>query len=268
MKELFGVYFNRWGLTPDGEPIVTPTSQLLPVRVGGIPAMLKIALVDEESRSGWLMAWWSGLGAAHVLAYEDGAMLMERAANRRSLAQLARHGSDEEASRILCATVANLHEPRLGPPPPSLIPLEQWFCALAPAARLHGGILRHAAAAAEELLSQPHDACALHGDVHHGNVLDFGASGWLAIDPKGLFGACAFDYANLFCNPDSETATIPGRFTRQLDIVAEAADLERNLLARWILAWAGLSAAFQFQDGLSPQTALRMAELAFAQSNR
>lgn len=28
----------------------------------------------------------------------------------------------------------------------------------------------------------------LHGDLHHGNVLDFGASGWLAIDPKGLKG--------------------------------------------------------------------------------
>jgi streptomycin 6-kinase len=32
----------KWHLIPDGEPIVTPGSQLLPVIYKGLPAMLKI----------------------------------------------------------------------------------------------------------------------------------------------------------------------------------------------------------------------------------
>lgn len=46
----------------------------------------------------------------------------------------------------------------------------------------------------------------LHGDLHHGNVLDFGPLGWLAIDPKGLHGESGFDYANILSNPDRASA--------------------------------------------------------------
>ena len=95
----------------------------------------------------------------------------------------------------------------------------------------------------------------LHGDIHHGNILDFGPRGWLAIDPKGLTGERAFDYANIFCNPDLETATSPGRLARRAEVVAEAAALNRGRLLQWIVAWAGLSAAFSIEDGASPKAA-------------
>jgi hypothetical protein len=49
----------------------------------------------------------------------------------------------------------------------------------------------------------------LHGDIHHDNILDFGRRGWLAIDPKRLFGERGFDYANLFCNPDLSDPSHP-----------------------------------------------------------
>ena len=58
----------------------------------------------------------------------------------------------------------------------------------------------------------------LHGDVHHGNALDFNGR-WRAIDPKGLFGARTFDHANIFCNPDTESAL--SNFHRRLAIVNE-----------------------------------------------
>ena len=38
------------------------------------------------------------------------------------------------------------------------------------------------------LAGEPHEIGVLHGDIHHGNILDFGARGWLAIDPKRLQG--------------------------------------------------------------------------------
>jgi len=61
---------------------------------------------------------------------------------------------------------------------------------------------------------------------------------------------------------------MPGRLSRQARVVAEAAQLERNRLLAWVVAWAGLSAAFLVDDGLPPNGALAMAELAAAQLNR
>lgn len=260
----FDDYLGRWNLTPDGDPIITHSSQLLPVRQGATPAMLKIALEAEEKFGGLLMSWWAGRGAARVLAHEDAALLMERAENNLSLAEFARNGRDDEASRIICAAIAALHQ-QIDRPPFDLIPLTRWFEDLALAAAQHGGILTVCAATARELLETPQEVVVLHGDVHHENILDFGSRGWLVIDPKRLIGERGFDYANLFCNPDGRTASAAGRLTRQVGVVAEAAGLERKRLLQWILAWAGLSAAWWLQDGESPASEFRVAELAAAE---
>jgi streptomycin 6-kinase len=90
-----------------------------------------------------------------------------------------------------------------GPRPlPGLAPLSHWFRELQPAAATHGGILVRCAETAQALLAEPRDIGVLHGDLHHGNVLDFGVRGWLAIDPKGHLGERGFDFANIFSNPD------------------------------------------------------------------
>ena len=88
-------WLSRWRLVPDGEPLVTPSSVLLPVRSNGAPAMLKLATVDEERRGGAVLAWWDGDGAARVLAREGAALLMERVDGSRSLAETARAGGDD-----------------------------------------------------------------------------------------------------------------------------------------------------------------------------
>jgi streptomycin 6-kinase len=180
---------------------------------------------------------------------------------------MARGGRDDEASRVVCAVAARLHAPR-GCPPPALIPLPRWFEALEPAAARHRGILSLAAANARELLAAPQEVVVLHGDLHHGNVLDFRRHGWLAIDPKRLVGERYFDFANLFCNPDLAVARAPGRLARQASVVAEAAGLERPRLLRWILAWAGLSAAWHLEDGETAETALAVARLVAAEIAR
>jgi streptomycin 6-kinase len=258
---MFDDYLARWGLTRDGAPIATRSSDLLPVRRAGVPAMLKIAREAEERRGGLLMSWWGGDGAARVLAQEGDALLLERATSTGSLVEMARGGCDDEASRVICAVAARLHAPRRGPPP-EVIPLPRWCAALEPAAARHRGVLRLAAATARELLAEPEEVVVLHGDLHHGNVLDFGTRGWLAIDPKGLVGERGFDYANLFCNPDLASATAPGRLARQATVVAEAAGLDRPRLLRWILAWAGLSAAWLLEDGEAPGIPLEVANIA------
>jgi streptomycin 6-kinase len=264
LPSAFRHHLERWALTPDGAPIVTATSRLLPVRRRGAAAMLKVAIIDEERTGNLLMRWWDGQGAARVLAQADDAILLERAEGGCSLADLARGRQDDAASRIICAVLAQLHAPRARPAPP-LVPLTTWFGALEPAAGAEAGILRLAAATASRLLATQQDIVVLHGDMHHGNVLDFGAHGWLAIDPKGLIGDRCFDYANMLCNPDHEIATKPGRLARQVAVVAAAAQLERSRLLAWIIAWAGLSAAFARDDGLPGNGILAVAELAAAE---
>lgn len=266
--DAFAPWLARWRLTPDGRAFETfhSRSLLLPVLSDGAPAMLKIASAPEEIAGGALMEWWAGDGAARVLAREEGAILLERAVGTRSLAAMAREGGDDAASGILCQALARLHAPRPAAPPATLIPLDVRFRALAPAAARHGGVFAEALGMAERLLAEPRDTAVLHGDLHHANVLDGGDRGWLAIDPKGLVGERGFDHANILCNPDAETAVAPGRLAAQAWVLATAADLEPRRLLGWVLAYAGLSAAWTLEDGrFDPSPAVEIARIAAAQ---
>ena len=282
--DTFSTYLARWDLTPDGDPVVTPTSRLQPVRHRGEPAMLKVATEDEERWGAGLLAWWAGDGAVRVLEHHGDAVLMERATGPRSLAAMARRdeAGDDEATRILCAVAARLHATDVRPSPPALTPLDRWFVALAPGAERHGDrhpLLQNAAETARDLLADPGSHAAspvvpLHGDLHHDNVLDAGPRGWLAIDPKRLGGEGAFDHANLFRNPDHPlapngvTATRTGRLARRADIVSQAAHLDRDRLLRWVIALCGLSAVWYLDDGLDPAADLAVAELALIELRR
>jgi streptomycin 6-kinase len=262
---VFVPWIAKWNLTPDGDGFASLGGHLLPVRAAGAPAMLKVSHAPEEIRGGALMAWWAGEGAARVLAREGDTLLLERAMGPGSLAEMARNGRDDEACRILCAAGRRLHAPRPTPNPESLVPLEPWFRQLWPTAEAEGGMFATSAAVARALLDAPREVSVLHGDLHHGNVLDFGARGWLAIDPKGLWGDRGYDHANMLCNPDVETALSPGRMARQVEVVAEAAGLERRRVLSWTLAYCGLSAAWTLADGPGNVTlTLEIAEMAAA----
>ena len=265
----FAPWLERWALKPDGAPFSTPYTGnwLLPVRRGDALAILKLAPSEHERAGAALMTWLAGDGAARVLEWEGDALLLERLPATRSLADMARNGEDDAAMRILCAVGDRLHAPRDRPLPEHLIPLARWFRALAPAAATHGGILDVSLAHAEALLAEPQEVCLLHGDLHHENVLDGGAleaggRGWLIIDPKGLLGERAYEYATSLCNPDAATAFAPGRMARQIGVVAEAARLDPHRMTRWLVAHAGVSAAWCMQDGHDPTDAFALAELA------
>lgn len=256
----FDRWLVRWRLVADGAPVRTPSSDLLPVLLGGQPAMLKCARVDEEERGNAVLAWWAGDGAARVLAREGAAVVLERASGRRSLVRMAQGDRDDEACRVICEVAGRLHRPRAGTP--EVVPLAVWFRALTGAAQ--DGWMAQAAEAAEALLADPQDPVVLHGDLHHGNVLDFGED-WRAIDPKGLVGERGFEFAALFLNPDLADEAVPvaaERFARRVEVVAEAAGLERRRLAQWVLAFAGLSAAWFLADGAVPEVNRAVGEMA------
>lgn len=256
--------FGEWGLRSDGPQITTPRGRVLPVRQGATAAMLKLSTCAEEQRGAALLAWWNGDGAVPVLAHRGDALLMLRAGGARELVDICARGDDATATEIICNVAQRLHRPRRAPP--LLCPLRQWFRGLFDVGRTQGGTLRECATIAEALLSSPQDQRPLHGDLHHENVLDFGDLGWLAIDPKGLFGERGFDFACLFLNPDLSgrtrgIASSAQVFDQRLTTVSTNAGMERDRLLRWVTAGAGLSAAWMIESGQDAALPLIVAEL-------
>jgi streptomycin 6-kinase len=265
---MFKPYLDRWQLSADGAPIVTPRARLLPVRLNGAPAMLKVATDPEEKFGGLLLSWWDGDGAARVLAADGDAIAM----GQRSLTTYAQTGRDIEATEILCDVIARLHRPRAAPLP-ELVPLEIWFADLFAHAAAEGGLLARAAATARELFADPQQIRPLHADIHHDNVLDFEARGWLAIDPKRVIGEAGYDYANIFCNPDMDhpappIAVVPEIFRQRLAIVTAKSGIPRRRLLQWILSYTGLSAAWILGDDDDPTVDLAVAAFAAAELDR
>ena len=253
-------YKQLWGLADDGEPFASYSGFLQPVTYKGAKCMLKIAAREKDKRGNGLMAWWNGNAAAPILRYDENALLMERAMGDRSLVEMAKNGRDDEASSIICSVIAKLHAQKSSCP--DLVPLDIWFKDLKAAAAKYGGVFGSCNKIANKLLRDPVDEVVLHGDIHHGNILDFGAKGWLAIDPKGLLGERGFDYANLFCNPDVVTATKPGRLAQRVKVISAEAGLDPVRLLQWIAAWAGLSAAWAHDDSVSAEPAMTVAQTA------
>ena len=252
----FARYLELWDIVPDGEVISTQYNALLPVCRDGRKLMLKVALAEEERCGGILLAEWPDGPFAQVLAQADDGVLMARAHEGGGLAEMA--GTDDmSAAKIICQVAEKIHN---SPHPSGLEPLEARFRDLlqAPSDPAFAAGQTHAKYLFE-------NACApvpLHGDLHHGNVLFFGAEGWKAIDPKGVWGERGFDYANMFCNPTPELALKPGRFEAQLATISEAAKIYPTRLCRWVVAWTGLSAVWSIQGGNDPKPALEIGEIA------
>jgi len=108
----------------------------------------------------------------------------------------------------------------------------------------------------------------LHGDLHHENILDAGGGNWLAIDPKGLIGAPAYEVGALPRNPLPRLMAAPGPgriLARRIDQLAEELALERSRLRDWALAQAVLSAWWSYEDhGHGWEPAITLAELLVA----
>ena len=123
-------------------------------------------------------------------------------------------------------------------------------------------LFRRADALRAELLASTTEPVALHGDMHHYNVLRAADRGWLAIDPKGLAGDRCFDVCQFFRNPDD---VLPGVNRRRLDIFCAELGLDRARTKDWCLVHAVLDACWALEDGdpVGPKIAYVRETLAF-----
>lgn len=266
----------RW----DGAAYRTGRTQILPVRrlPGGEAAVTKVFRDAEEyllERTA--LRHWNTVGpsdpSVHVvrlLEHDDDLrmLLLERVAGER----LDAGWPDARADAELTADLARAIRALWSPPQPGAAhrDLASWMRALDPAgpaaARLEPGLLARARDLATDLRHGPDPAVVLHGDLHHENVLRAPDGTLNVIDPKGILGDRGFDVGALLWNPWGRLTDVadPLEMTRQrLEVLAGELRLDRDRVRAWGWVACVLSAAWEAEDGKSPEMAyaLRAAEL-------
>ncbi len=201
---------------------------------GGRRVVLKVlsdAGVQREGAGLRLLARYSGAHTVAVLAQEGRAVLMERLAGEMLIARW-QAGAVEEAEDVAIGLVQAVHDEAVSVD--GLLDLGAHFAAALaweePAAVGAQAVLRR-------LLAGAGEAVALHGDVHPRNIMRRG-EGWCLIDPIGLRGPRAFDYANMFLNPwdFAEVHQDTGRIERLAGKVSAACGASTQEVLGWAAA--------------------------------
>jgi streptomycin 6-kinase len=89
----------------------------------------------------------------------------------------------------------------------------------------------------------------LHGDLHHFNVLNGNASGWVAIDPKGVMGDPAYEPAAFLLNPGPVVVLDLSTQQARIGIFAEELRMDPQRIVRWAFVQAVLGAWWTIEDG-------------------
>ena len=204
--------------------------------------------VADELRGAHYLRWRAGEGAVRLMGEHGHWLLLEDGGTRTLETE-----PDESAMRIAADLLRRLNAPSAHAVPTELQPLGERFAALfghCAAPRPCDAGYRIAATLAHDLLSAPQHVVPLHGDLHHGNVVQ-GARGWRAIDAKGVLGDAAFDAANWFYNPWGQDALhrSPARIAALANTLARALGCTPRHVLRHAAAYGGLSAAWFAQDG-------------------
>ncbi|HRF48728.1 MAG TPA: aminoglycoside phosphotransferase family protein [Anaerolineales bacterium] len=248
-------YLKLWDL---GEPTLltrTHTSTLYTVRHGDETVVLKLLAPGEveEQRGALALKCFAGRGAVRLMRHDAGAQLLEYAAGEELIAVVER-GDDAAATRIIAGVLNELHAAPDRVADPGLMPLERWFRALLERGaqeRLASSstVFTTAAAVAERLLAEPREVRVLHGDIHHRNIRA-STRGWLAFDPKGLFGERTYDCANTLCNPPiPELVHNEARLLAQAALLADALALDPDRIVAFAYAYSALNAAWWLKLG-------------------
>jgi streptomycin 6-kinase len=238
----------RFKLEADGNSFETHSSWLMPVIWNRQSAMLKVFKpLSDEIFSGTILEGFAGAGAVRVLVGDEAALVLEWAGPQRVLDVYNRHG-DGPAMDILLDTISKLHGAKQNMPS-SAVPLRHWFQSLFEKSG-ELPVLSGCAEMARKLLNGSQNQVLLHGDIHHENVL-LSSRGWLAIDPKGLFGDPAYEVSNLFCNPlqDATIVLQPERMRWLARLCAERLCLGEQKVLQFAYAHAGLSVSWEMEDG-------------------
>ncbi|MDM7851497.1 aminoglycoside phosphotransferase family protein [Pseudochrobactrum kiredjianiae] len=219
----------------------------------------------EELRGAYYMRERDGHGSIRLLDLQlDPTMMLLEYAGDYDLKAHLDAGHDAETIRIAADLIRALHSPSGQALPNELQPLRKHFKSLFDLAGTAQDIYADAAKLALHLLDQPHEIIALHGDLHHENIIQ-SSRGWLAIDPHGLCGDAAFDCANLFYNPlgRDDLCLDEHRALTMAETFSEVIGKPASYILDYAFCYGCLSAAWHREDGNDADEA-RELKIAFA----
>ncbi|MEV6331555.1 aminoglycoside phosphotransferase family protein [Streptomyces sp. NPDC051909] len=256
-------FLERWGLRVTGPSMHGVASLVLPVMVArdGVPAVLKLQLLDEETEGEPVaLRAWAGDGAVRLLEHDPGTgtMLLEQAGGTSQAGGSGgggRHLSQMTDVREAVAILADLLARLVAvPAPPGLRRLGDVAARMvdrtpAATARLadpgEAALLRDCAAAVREVMGEPGDRL-LHWDLHYDNVLAAQREPWLAIDPKPLAGDPGFELLPALVNRwDPDPAETRWRF----DLLTERLGLDRARARAWTLGRVLQNGLWEVEEG-------------------
>jgi streptomycin 6-kinase len=252
MQDKLKHYMELWDLKNPQLIAETFMSHVYRVEANGEILAIKVLSEDgayDEVGGALALAYYGGNGAAQLTRYDEGAHLLEYL-DGGDLIPLVEAGQDEEATRISAEVITKLHEQ--GGQVPELRSLKRWFRSLfekAKADEVAGieSIYRRAVPVANELLANPEKEVVLHADIHHANIRHHSKRGWLAIDPKGIYGERTYDAANMLYNPNDAVSEDETRLFRTAGILAKALNLDSQRYLKFAYAYGCLSAAWSLE---------------------
>lgn len=263
-------YLETWDLS-DPQPLAqTRTSHVYTVRCDGETAVLKLLTpmgAKDEFAGAVALRHFDGRGAVRLLRHDERAHLLEYA-DGEDLVWMAHNGGDEQSSVIIAGVLNELHSTTTGSPLDGLHLLGDWFQALFDKAeqdRQAGeySIYRRAVPVARALLANPQEQRVLHGDIHHENIRYRVNRGWLAFDPKGLYGERTYDAANTLCNlvDSMDHAASESLLLRNAEILATHLRIALPRLLAYTFAYVCLSGSWCLEDGDDDIINLHIAEI-------
>jgi streptomycin 6-kinase len=246
-------YLRLWHLHDPELLAHSPTGDVYTVYQNREKVVLKLLTpigVEDESGAVVALRYFDGQGAVRLLAHDQRAQLLEYAGDEE-LAQMVSRGDDLAAAVVIAGVLSKLHRPRPHAPTPQLQTLWQRFRSLFTTAAQdeaagEESIYVRGARVAQRLLANPQEQCVLHGDIQHHNIRLHPVRGWLAYDPKGLYGERSYDAANTLCNPATarERVLSEERLLQVSQVLADKMGVHAGRLRAFVFAYACLSASW------------------------
>jgi streptomycin 6-kinase len=259
----------QWDLRPDGHPVASLRSHVLPVQTAeGTAAVLKISSGGIESEHEHLvLRRWGGTGAVRLLRADPHrrALLLERAgpAHLDSL-------SDYEAATVIAGLYGRIHVPALPQLPALATQVDGWladFAALPRNAPIPHRLVEQAASLGRDLTTDSVEAVVLHGNLHPGNVLAADREPWLVISPRAVNGDRHYEVAPLLWHRwDDLAGYVRDGVRSRFYTVVDAAGLDEDRAKGWAIVRVVHAAVREMQRGATADPAMLTKFIALAKA--
>ena len=206
------------------------------------PVVLKLSSdIEGLEREILALKAFEGYGAVQIIEHKKGELLLERAKPGKSLKSYF-PSMDKEAIEITCIIMKRLHK---APYSKKSFPhIRDWLKALDKEWDIPENHLNKARILRDKLLLSSGADVLLHGDLHHGNILN-GKEGWVVIDPKGVIGEEAFEVGAFIRNPMPRLLQFTGAkniIKKRIEYFSKILDISESRISDWcfvqsVLAW-------------------------------